>query len=229
MTSEKPVNESNKLNLSLKLVSDQNSDQNSELPKLVSQIKLPAELRFDLPPAMQEQLKLKLVEQIQALDQNSEPSSELQINLPTELRFDLPPLQEQFKPSSELPKLLKKVGLSELKLPELEVNLQSAQQEVNQQQLLIGDLRQKVTQLERELVRIKRNASNQSASVVTSTINTSAFGRFGSSDEVFWRRGNRIIAFCSGGAFLGGILAQGLGAVVGAIAGASLGLLTKAD
>jgi hypothetical protein len=48
-------------------------------------------------------------------------------------------------------------------------------------------------------------------------------------NESFWRRGNRIISFASGGAFLGGFIAQLPGAVLGVIAGTVLGLFIKVE
>lgn len=45
--------------------------------------------------------------------------------------------------------------------------------------------------------------------------------------QSFWERGDRAIAFSAGGAFLGGLIAQIPGAIVGALAGAIFGWFEK--
>lgn len=50
---------------------------------------------------------------------------------------------------------------------------------------------------------------------------------FEDKQQSFWQNGDRAIAFASGGAFLGGLIAQVPGAIVGALAGAIFGWFEK--
>jgi hypothetical protein len=47
--------------------------------------------------------------------------------------------------------------------------------------------------------------------------------------DIMWAKGNRVIAMTAGGAFLGGMVAQAPGSIIGAIAGAVIGLFAKVD